>query len=517
MWRPITSPEFNFSLADCIVSNVICVPHDHISLFYLSAIRGVSLENSLFENLTTSLSCDGVVLFLTNFVGSLHFSHNIFRNISGLGAGGVCYFGAVSDGVNANIINCSFFRCSTSSVYGGGALFMAGAVKMNITNCLFSSCSAPSGKGGAIFINGNGTYMFENVTFELGYALSYISNDIYVGRSETMLSLATNFINVCTDVKRNGINYGDSLIRYDSIYVSEYQCPLSLDCSSLDQDFCDTRISCYSNDNTCIKDECYKITQDDCSKRFMCLYDQNGCLHYLSGYCEGEVLQNCETDYCTVYGGMCVYGGCRFQNPKGDEGCLNPCIASNNTCVIEACSKHSSATCLIQTSDVCKWSDGTNRECVPDYATTYCQNLTRNEGECNLDKLCFWNNSLLTVLRCDTVIIRDKCSDAQSLKECDVSLECFNSGCSCQYSGGKCTRRAGNPGLSESSFRIILIVSISGGVVLLIFIVLVFVFVVYRALRDKRQQKNALYSKRGFFDEDGDLNAFYSNKNDFIE
>jgi cbb3-type cytochrome oxidase subunit 3 len=62
----------------------------------------------------------------------------------------------------------------------------------------------------------------------------------------------------------------------------------------------------------------------------------------------------------------------------------------------------------------------------------------------------------------------------------------------------------------------ILVISISGGIVLVLFITLVFIYVFYYGWKTKKRQKNLFYSKRHLFDEDGDLNAFYSNKDDFV-
>jgi hypothetical protein len=43
--------------------------------------------------------------------------------------------------------------------------------------------------------------------------------------------------------------------------------------------------------------------------------------------------------------------------------------------------------------------------------------------ECEGDKWCFWNEELLSVLKCDEVEIKKLCEDALTEKECYIAEE----------------------------------------------------------------------------------------------
>jgi hypothetical protein len=477
----------NLTMHNLTVANVEFSSQEDYPLVPLPFLKEITVVYSSFENITTSNKCNGTVFFVKNITSAFQFSHNVFRNITGHGAGGACYFvvWAMDDGVRLN--NISFYSCSTNnSQYGGGALFI-GNVAVNLTSILFSSCFA-QGRGGAVFVEGTAKYLFENITFALCSAQSYVSNDVYFTSEIAGTNLVGSFIDVCTDVKENGINYGPRNYTLDSLYSSN-ECDMVTDCGSINtQALCVTRAQCYysSAEGVCATDVCLNISTTECS----------------------------DYENCIVYEEECVYGDCE---PDVDGSCNFPCISEEDRCVVDVCSKYTAVSCLSQTVDICKLVEvGEKNVCLQDVATSLCQNLTRDEGECNRDRLCFWNRDIPTVLRCDTVVMRDRCVDARTEKECALARECNEKMCHCEYSNGRCRLMNNESEENKFKFPTIWVLTIGGGVVLLIIVLVVLVIVIRRSSKERNRLKMAdLYAH--IYDDDGEVDIFYSNRSDFVK
>jgi hypothetical protein len=492
------------------------------SLFWMDlASSTVNIFNSSFKDITCSENGQGGVIHARVSNDGLFFvANNTFMNIHSRAPGSAIYTNMI------NLSSSSFTNCSSSSSDGGGGgggiCFYFPISIITLSNSLFENCSSVVGRGGAIYIvvqSSNFSFVFVNVSFLLNKAQSYKSNDIFVDKIfiET-LSKNFNFTNVCTDILYDSFNYGSNYKSLDGLLTGK-ECELNTNCSSLDiNEICSIRKKCIlSPDNTsCVDDACTgHNVKDDCAKNYNCVNYNGLCVYYLNGYCENRDVSKCEDEYCSLQKNKCVYSGCRYVPPDEEGDCVDPCVknSSDGTCDFNPCVTYAD-DCVNQTEEGCRFNE--KRECVVDNERNECKNYLFDEVMCVRDGYCFWDVGSDSSLHCEKVAVKLVCDDCINEKECSIALGCENNkSCRCEWKGGRCSLMVET--VFDEKLRTILIIICGSGIfIIALFIVIIIVVVVVRRSNEKKtREKNDLDAKL-YDHEDGEVDAFYANAQDFI-